>query len=398
MDAIETTAEITEAEMLRAIERAGHAPPTSDQLKRWRRAGLLPRSRLEHRPGLRGSQSLYPSWTADQLLAIVRLHSSTHRLGELGTILWWEGGWVDPTILRDALSAPLERFADETAKAREGETDPNEAADLILNAMSSAGESSPLVEVIRGRLTGRGDFANLMWTFLVLALGGEAPWEQEDRSRKDPAPTALELLVRSAGIEWAINGEPAERPSWLPADFDPRRFIAELRDAGGFAIDDTARPIHEASDQALAQARADALLFCGPLARLGAVLEEFVGEEVAALGTLRAITPTSAFGRAALIRTMLILRDVAGDEAFQAITELVESTRRQFAAIAELRAALPQHESLLRADFQQRLALLEPEHSEQVRRDVAAYLQAHPSVSEALGSSEPPQGQSALSV
>jgi hypothetical protein len=398
MATITTTAEITEAAMLDAVERAGETPPTSDQLKRWRRAGLLPRPRLKHQAGLRGSQSWYPAWATEQLLAIVRLHHSNHRLGELSTALWWEGRWVDPQMLRELLIAPLVRFSSEAEKARGGQRNPHEAADAILRTMPDDGKPSELVTLIRGRLTGRGDFINLMWTFLVIALGGEAPWEQQDQSREDPAPTALELLLKSAGIGQAISVSPAERPPWLPEDFDPCRFIADLRDAGGFAIEDTARPIREASEEALDRAREDAVLFSGPLARIGTVLEEFVGEDVAGLGVLQAIAPTTAFGRASLIRTMLILRELAGDEAFSAIAELVESTQPRFAAIAELRAALPQHESLLRADYEERLAALEPEHAEQVCRDVADYLRAHPSLVEALGASEPTEAQKSLSA
>jgi len=398
MATIATTAEISKADMLDAVERAGQTPPTRDQLKRWRRAGLLPRPRLVRRLGVRGSQSMYPAWTAEQLLAIVRFHRSDHRLGELSTALWWEGHWIDPTRLREALMAPLTRFSSEAEKARGGETDPYETADRILEALPDDGKPSELVALIRRRLPGRGDFINLMWTFLVIAAGGEAPWEQEDRSREDRAPTALELLTKSAGIDQAISAVPAERPSWLPADFDPRGFIADLRDAGAFSIEDAARPIREASDNALAQARADAVLFCGPLARMGAVLEEFVGEDVAGLGVLRAIAPTSAFARAALIRTMLILRNLAGDGAFDSLAELVESTQQRFDAIAELRAALPQHEALLRVDFEERLAVLEPEHAERVRADVADYLRAHPSTAEALSAGEPPQRYKALSA
>jgi hypothetical protein len=393
MATITTTEEITEAAMLDTVERAGEMLPTSDQLKRWRRAGLLPRPRVEHRAGVRGSQSWYPEWAADQLLAIVRLHRAVHRLGELSTALWWEGGWVDPQMLREALIAPLVRFSNEAEKARGGQRDPHEAADAILKAMPDGGKPSELVALIRRRLTGRGDFINLMWTFLVIALGGEAPWEQEDQSREDPAPTALELLLKSAGIGGAITVSPTERPSWLPEDFDPRRFIADLRDAGGFVIEDAARPVREASEEALDRAREDAVLFSGPLATIGTVLEEFVGEDIAGLGVLQAIAPTTAFGRASLIRAMLILRELAGDEPFCAIAELVESTQSRFAAIAELRAALPQHGSLLRVDYEERLAALDPEHAERVRRDVAEYLQAHPSIAEALGASEPAEAQ-----
>lgn len=47
-----------------------------------------------------------------------------------------------------------------------------------------------------------------------------------------------------------------------------------------------------------------------------------------------------------LERGALILRELVGDELFCAVAELVESTQPRFAAIAELRAALPQHEFL----------------------------------------------------
>ncbi|HXP36324.1 MAG TPA: hypothetical protein VN817_01030 [Solirubrobacteraceae bacterium] len=371
--------------MLATVERAGEARPTGEQLKRWRRAGLLPRPRLEHHIGLRGSASWYPAWAAEQLLAVVRFHRSTHRLGELCTLLWWEGHWVDPLMLRRALIAPLERFSSEAAKARGGEENPYDAAEAILRTMPDDGKPSELVKLLRGRLSARGDFNNLMWTLLVIALGGDPPWEQEDQSRADPAPTALELLLKSAGIDRAMRAAPSERPSWLPTEFDPCRFIAELRDAGGFAIEDAAAPVREASDDALAQARADALLFSQPLAMIGSVLEGFVGEDVAGLGVLGAIAPTTGFDRASLIRTMLVLRGIAGEEAFRLVAELVASTQARFGAIAELRSALPQHESLLRADYAERLAALEPDDAEQVRRDVTGYLEAHPSLAEALG-------------
>jgi hypothetical protein len=42
MATITTTSEITEAAMLDAVELAGEAPPTSDQLKRWRALACCP--------------------------------------------------------------------------------------------------------------------------------------------------------------------------------------------------------------------------------------------------------------------------------------------------------------------------------------------------------------------
>jgi hypothetical protein len=396
MAAIATTNEITETAMLAAVAHAGEAPPTSDQLKRWRRAGLLPRPRLVHQGGLRGSQSLYPTWAAEQLLAIVNVHRSTHRLGDLRSALWWDGYWVEPSALRETLITPLERFSNDALKARRGEEDPYEAADAILKAFPDDGKPSEIVKLLRSRLPAPADLANLMWTLIVLALGGEAPWEQEDRSRIDPAPTALQLVTRAAGISLGTSEDPADRPAWLPAGFDMEEFMTQLRDSGGFEIEDAARPIRDASDEAIDRARADAMLFSQPLAMIGAVLQDFVGEDIAGLGTLVAIAPATTLERASLIRTMLILRQLAGDESFHAVGELVASTQLRFAAIAELRSALPEHELVLRADYEERLADLEPRHAQQVRCDVASYLRAHPSIAEALGARESPGSEKSL--
>ena len=254
--------------------------------------------------------------------------------------------------------------------------------------MPDDGKPSAMLTMMRSRLNGPADFLDLMWTFLVVGLGGEAPWEQEDRSCPDPAPGALQLLVSATGVDRAMRDRPAGRAPWLPEDFDPRSFVAELRDAGGFAIEDTAAPLRKASDEQLEQARCDALLFSKPLAMIASVLQDTLGTDVAGLGSLSAIAPTNSFDRSGLVRTMLILRKLAGDGAFAAVAQLVEDVHERFAAIAELRAALPQHESLLRADYAERLEGLQPEEADAVRRDVARHLRAHPSLAEALGAGE----------
>lgn len=53
--------EIDESALLAAVARAGETPPTSDQLKGWRRAGVIPRPRVEHASGVRGSRAWYPA-------------------------------------------------------------------------------------------------------------------------------------------------------------------------------------------------------------------------------------------------------------------------------------------------------------------------------------------------
>lgn len=376
--------QIEEPALLGAVARAGETAPTHDQLKRWRRAGLIPRPNVEHSPGVRGSQTWYPEWAAEQLLAVVRAHRSTRRLQDLCLAVWWEGHWVRPSALREALIAPLERLSREARLLRGEESDPYEAADAIVATVRDDAMPSPTSTLFRKRLNGPADFMDLLWTFVVLGLGGQAPWEQEDRSAPDPAPGALKLISAATGADRAMSDDPVGEGPWVPTDFDLPAFIEELRDAKGFEIEDMARPIQEASDNELEQARQDALLFSGPLAMIGSVLGELLGDDIAGLGSLSVFESTAPSDLPALIRNMLILRKLAGDDAFLAIAQLVEQVNARFAAIAELLAALPEHRDLLRLDFADRLTALPPAEADRVREDVASYLRTHPQVAAAL--------------
>ncbi len=372
-----------EASLLAAAARAGFTV-SSHQLKRWRRAGLIPRPRIAHPRGVRGSRALYPGWAVEQVVAVAQTHRYVHRLGALTIVLWWEGRWVEPIALRNALIAPLERLSAKARAARTGRDDPYEAADAILAAMSEDAALSPIAALLRRRLGSRADLMNWLWTLVVLGLGAPAPWEQDDRSAPDPARGALELLAAGAGVERALTDDPAGQGSWIPADFDVPQFIGRLRDAGAFDILDMARPIREASDAELARARADALMFSEPLATIGRAIEGLLGEDVAGLGALAVLTPDGTFGRAGFIRNMLILRSLVADEAFAAIAALVDQVHARFAAIGALRAALPQHDAVLRSGLVGRLAELPAGEAERVRDDLTRYLKEHPQIAEDL--------------
>jgi hypothetical protein len=255
--------ELDEASLLAAVARAG-VTVSSHQLKRWRRAGLMPRPRIEHTPGVRGSRASYPVWAVAQLVAVGRTHRSVHRLEALSVALWWDGHWVEPIALRNALIAPLERLSAKARAARAGRDDSYEAADAILAAMSEDTTQSPMVALLRKRLGSRADLMDWLWTLIALGLGAPAPWQQEDRSAPDPARGALELLAAGAGVERAITDDPAGHGLWIPSDFDLREFIERLRDAGAFEVQDMARPIRNASDVELSRARDAALMFSGP--------------------------------------------------------------------------------------------------------------------------------------
>lgn len=382
------TDEIQEPELLERAARAGEQV-SSHQLKRFRDAGAMPRPRVIHVKGVRGSSAVYPGWAVEQLIAVARIHRSVHKLEDLVVAVWWEGHWVDPEKLRAELVEPLARIADEAREARGGEQDPYEAADRLMAAMKDDGRPSDAVALMRQRLKGRADFANVLWTLLVIGLGGEAPWEQEDRSRPDPAPSALQLLATAAGIDRAMSDDPAGNGPWLPTDFDLVAFMAELKDAGGFDLDDPARPIREATLEQLAQAREDAILFSRPLAMIGRVLEGLLEPDAAGMGSLSIFTGGTSSARAMLVRSVLILRPLAGGTAFKAIEQLVGDVHARYAAIEELRSGLPQHEEVLRANVSERIAALPAGDASVVQADLAGFLETHPHVALALSEQQP---------
>lgn len=188
---------------------------------------------------------------------------------------------------------PLARLAEEVRQARGGEQDPYEAADRLMAGMKDEGQPSDALVLMRQRLNGPADVANVLWTLLVIGLGGKAPWEQEDRSAPDPAPSALQLLATAAGVDRAMSDDTVGNGPWLPADFDLVAFMAGLRDAGGFDLNDPTRPIREATREQLEQAREDAILFSRPLAMIGRVLEGMLEPDAAGMGSLRAFTAST---------------------------------------------------------------------------------------------------------
>ncbi len=376
--------EIDEQMLLRRA-LAGGTEVTSDQLKRWRRAGLVPRPRQEHRRGRRGSWSRYPAETAGQLISVARLHATTHRLADLVVSAWWEGLWADPGALRRALTARLERMSAQARAVSDQHADAFDAADEIVRSASKH-ELSPLLALMCKRLPGgRGDLREVLWLFAALGLGAEYDWIPDEASVQDSAPTIEELLTRAAGIDRAQHDRVAGKEPWLSDDVRVRDIVTSLCEAGAFELDDFSRPVREASDAPLDQARDDARLFCEGLATIGRGMQSVFGDDHAGMASLAALTIDDPVDLAGTIRTMLILRHVAGNAAFERIRQTVDENYVRFIAIQQLHEALPQHAHLLRVDLPQRLAKLPDPDAQQVRADVERYLADHPETTRALG-------------
>jgi hypothetical protein len=298
-------------------------------------------------------------------------------------VLWYDGHWIERTTLREALVGVLERVSSKVQRARAGHDDPYSAADAVLER-PTGGPRSPTVDLMSRRLGNRADLKSLMWTLLVLGLGGDAAWDDADQSAPDSARSALDLIAVSGGVPRAMTDDLAGHGPWLSADFEVRDLMDDLRAAGAFDIGEFARAIFVASDEELDRARDDALMFGGAVAMIGRVLGELQGGDAGSVGSLAVLAPADAFDRAALVRNMLILRPLAGDEAFARIAATVDENQQRYAAIDAIRTALPQHQHLLGLDFEQRLAELAPTEAHEVRNGISAYLQDHPQIAQVL--------------
>jgi hypothetical protein len=372
---------VTQAELLASADQQG-ADVSAHQLKRWRRAGLVPRPTVERVAGLRGSRALYPGWAIEQLAIVERLHRSIHRIDALRVAVWWEGHWVQPDALRSALIAPLERVSAQARELTDNAEDPFAAADAIVAAMAIENVSSKITSLLRKRLGSNADLINLIWTFLSLGFGAPGPWVEDDHT-EDPAPDFLELLERATGTD-LMRTKPTGAGGWIAPDFDLAKFTEELQNAGAFDVEDMSRPIRDATDVALQQARAYAAMFYDGLNAIGQVLQELRDEEIPWLSALSTLEPEDAADRSGLIRNMLILRALAGDETLAQVGALVEREHARFRAIGEIRAALPQYQSILRTDAREQLTKLGPAKAAKVRADIDRYLNQHPEVAKAL--------------
>jgi hypothetical protein len=235
---METDAKLeTRDEVLSAAREAGFTP-SDVQLKAWRRAGLLPRP-VEQR-GLgreRGSVTYYPPGTADQLLALCRLHTRERDLAPLAFLLWWQGYAVPLTVVRAALDGAVTDYARAVAGLVEGDE------------LSVAGwdglerlEADPRLPSVLTRMrkrVGRNKASTAGHFLLQTAAGGFRDWPEQaigEEPDADIMTRALGLqLLRGFAAAFDVSGwgpdDPAQVMTILSAAVAPTALAGALRQA-----------------------------------------------------------------------------------------------------------------------------------------------------------------------
>lgn len=189
------------AELLELAQQQGYLI-SAHQLVRWHRAGLLPRPQQQPLKRARGTCSLYPPGTGEQLLLLCSLHSRERRLSHLAWQLWLAGYRVDYEIIRAQLqraTARISRWMQWFAGFKKvvAQQSAEQTLDLIERYAEGPLRSQPLRR-IRKRI-GREHFSTFLSRLLELAM--------EDRDEKvSPADeyerqVDLRILARGLGLE-----------------------------------------------------------------------------------------------------------------------------------------------------------------------------------------------------
>lgn len=368
-------ATVDESTLIATCEQRG-VVVTREQLKRWRVAGVLPRPRQEHALGVRGSKSWYPREAVEQALIICELLQMRRRsLDDVCIELWRRGMLVDRDALRRTLARPLQQMADEwTVLLGEAGGDGTEAADQAMRRFGFRDASSMtklMLQRLGGPRSGAASMRDVVWFFFLRGFRG-------DEEGVDSGPGShLETAVAAAtGVARSQEDGILDHDPWLPPGISATDVVTQLGDSGAFDIPRMAVRIREASDADLDRARDDVLLFTG-LATITAWVQAMYGADVAGLASVDAMASDAVTGLPLLINTMLVLRDVLGDDPFNRIGEVVAHNLRRYEAIMAIEAAMPGSAALI-AGGEKVIAELPDEKRQALQRGLADLFSRRP--------------------
>lgn len=364
------------AELRRAMDACG-VDLSDSQLKRLRREGLLPVEGQRHRPGVRGSESLYPAWALGQLELVSRLARRERRFAHLRVLVRWHGGWVRPDKLRASLIELLEPVSVAARKMTESAIDEGDRADRLARELVKHPGRSGVSRLMYRRLkNAREDVERTMYAFAALATGSPVEWENHDPN--DPTEPLLSVLERAWGIDRARNDDIAGHGPLLGNRESSQDMLAELQQAGTFDLLHAGAAFTRTTDEEIERAFDDAIAFAELAETLDAI-QSFAGEDIAGLGSISELgRANEAIDLVILVRGLLVLRPLSGEGALDAVIDAARVAAPQLRVAQELSRALPQYASLLGLEGGERLAALPVEERERVTDEVRAYLAAHP--------------------
>lgn len=171
------------------------------QLARWHREGLLPRPKQESLGRGRGTRSVYPDGTADQLIALCEFKKSGRRLDYLAWHLWWEGFDVGIGLIREFINSNWNSWDLDIRNLTDRKS--GDLNDKTLRTLKKAGLSHFKNNIVRQarRRIGRILFGGFVVSITRVVAGR---FETMD----------TELLEKAMGL--VPTGHHKESPMWMP--------------------------------------------------------------------------------------------------------------------------------------------------------------------------------------
>ena len=232
---------------------------TRDQLARLHRRRLIGEP-FHDQSGGRSSLVRYPAGTAERMLRISQIRSSTKQLDELAWRLWWEGFDVEPDLIRTYLLKRATRWDEQLRELRvvagEAIDDESGERDVLDEVFFQHLKAGPAMVSARKRL-GRGSelYAEFSALLIDLMHGDLSSLERVDGG----------LFDREARGSAAIDEE------------SPR--AGEVALQAMQASMDTAfvQLVASLDDKEIASARPVALLLLGLISQVGGIVQEVFG-------------------------------------------------------------------------------------------------------------------------
>jgi hypothetical protein len=234
---------------------------TRDQLARLHRRRLISEPFHEQNGG-RSALARYPAGTAERMLRISQLRSSTKQLDDLAWRLWWEGFDVEPDLIRTYLLKRATRWDEQLREFRtvanepvEDETGERDVLDEVFFQHLKAG---PAMVSARKRL-GRGSelYAEFSALLIDLMHGDLSSLEHTNTGLFDRDATVGE--VQSGTEETRRVGEVALQAMQNSMDTAFIQLVASL------------------DDKEIANARPVALRLLGLISNVGSIVQEVFG-------------------------------------------------------------------------------------------------------------------------
>lgn len=242
----------TRQELLNLAQARGYEV-SAPQLARWHRTGLLPRPEQRSLGKSRGTQTVYPSGTGEQLLALCEVHAGERRLLYVAWRLWWAGYDVSLKLVRAFIGRTVEqwdRHAQDLLDPETGEL--TEAAWKLVDEAFTVRLEKPLSKA-RKRV-GRGRFDTFTRLMLETNLGIFRGFSAEDSNASEDNEKCI--MEKGLGLEraYADRLEGAGPPlginienylkeiSWLADKNSLERELAKLTDGQLLEARDEVRP------------------------------------------------------------------------------------------------------------------------------------------------------------